>query len=232
MTDPKPKWKWKWQWIAAGAVALALAAVWHFLPLQDWLRALDRWIDGLGFLGPAFYAAVYAAGSLLFVPGSVLGLVAGYLFGIAGGLAVSWIGATVAAAAAFLIGRYLARGSVERLARRNRRFGALDEAIGKKGWKVVGLLRLSAIVPFSLSNYLFGLTSIDFVPYVVASTVALVPGAFFYVYFGALGKSLWENETRSPWEWAILGAGLVATAVTAVFLTRLANKHLKSRRRS
>lgn len=217
----------RWKWIAAGAVVLALAAAWHFLPIKEWLEALQLRIDGMGFLGPAFYAAVYAVGSLLFVPGSVLGLVAGYLFGIAGGLAVSWIGGTAAAAAAFLIARYLARRSVERLARRNKKFGALDKAIGKKGWKVVGLLRLSAIVPFSLSNYLFGLTSIDFVPYVAASTVGLVPGALFYVYFGALGKSLWENHARSPWEWAILAAGLLASAVTAVFLARLANKHLK-----
>jgi uncharacterized membrane protein YdjX (TVP38/TMEM64 family) len=221
----------RWRWIAAGAAVVALFAAWHFLPLKDWLEALEDRVSGMGVLGGVVYGLVYVAASLLFVPGSILTLGAAYLFGIAGGMAVVWPAATAAAAVGFLIARYLAREQVERLARRHPKFGALDAAIGKSGWKVVGLLRLSAIVPFSLSNYFFGLTSVDFMPYVAATAVGMLPGTFFYVYLGAAGKSLGEGE-KSPWEWALLGAGVLATAVTAVILGRIAKKHLKSERES
>jgi uncharacterized membrane protein YdjX (TVP38/TMEM64 family) len=221
----------KWKWIAAGAAALALIASWHLLPLEDWLHGLGDRIEGMGALGGVAYFALYVVAALLFMPGSILTLGAGYLFGIAGGMAVVWTAVTSSAAIGFLVARHLARDPVERLARRNARFGAIDEAIGKNGWKTVVLLRLSAIVPFSLSNYLFGLTSVDFVPYIASTAVAMLHGSFFYVYLGAAGKSLGESGDLGPWEWALLGAGLVATVVMAVILTRVAKKQLKSGRR-
>jgi uncharacterized membrane protein YdjX (TVP38/TMEM64 family) len=215
------------RWIAAGAAVVALIAAWHFLPLQDWLAALEDRLAGMGVLGGILYAAVYVAGSLVFVPGSILGLGAGYLFGLAGGMAVGWTAATAAAALGFLIARYLARRPVETLARHNPRFGALDTSVGKNGWKTVGLIRLCAIVPFALSNYLFGLSSVAFVPYIAATALATVPGIFFYVYLGAAGKSLSEHGGRGPWQWAVLGAGLVATVVMTIILTRVAKKQLE-----
>jgi uncharacterized membrane protein YdjX (TVP38/TMEM64 family) len=217
----------KWKWIAAGAAVLVLMVAWQLLPLQDWLTALEARIERMGVFGGVLYAAVYIAGALVFVPGSILGLGAGYLFGIAGGLAVGWVGVTVSAAIAFLIARYLARHPVERLARRNPKFGAIDAAVRKSGWKVVALFRLCAVMPFALSNYLFGLSSVPFVPYLVASSIGMIPGILFYVYLGAAGKSLLENGARGPWDWALLAAGLVTSAIMAVVLTRVAKKQLK-----
>jgi|KBSSwiStaDraftv2_1062776.scaffolds.fasta_scaffold22372_1 uncharacterized membrane protein YdjX (TVP38/TMEM64 family) len=218
---------WKSKSIAAGAAILALIAAWHFLPLQDWLTALERRIDGMGALGVVLYAAVFVAASLVFVPGSILGLGAGYLFGLAGGMALGWSAATTAAALGFLIARYLARRSVETLARRHPKLAALDTSVGKNGWKTVGLLRLCAVVPFSLSNYLFGLSAVDFVPYIAATAVGTLPGLFFYVYLGAAGKSLRENGDLSPLGWTVLGVGVVATIVMTVLFTRIAKKQLK-----
>ena len=220
----------KWKWIAAAAAVVVLIAAWHFLPLQDWVKALERQVNGLGVLGGILYAAIFVVGSLLFVPGSILGLGAGYLFGFAGGMAVAWAAATVTAAIGFLIARYLARHPVERAARRNPRFAAIDAAIARSGWKMVCLLRLAAIVPFSLSNYLFGLSSVDFVTYMATSAVATLPGIFFYVYLGAAGRSLAENGPRSPWEWAVLAAGIAASVVMTVVITRIAKRHLRSGR--
>ena len=229
MTDAPRGSPSKWKWIAAGAAIAILIGAWHFLPLEDWLRALEERIEDMGFLGGVLYAAVYVAAALAFVPGSILTLAAGYIFGIAGGMAVVWTAANVSAAIAFLIARYLARRPVERLAKRHARFGAIDTAVGKNGWKMVGLLRLSAIVPFSLSNYLFGLSAVDFVPYAAATAVGTLPGTFFYIYLGAAGKRLGETGRHSPWEWAVLGVGLVATAATAYAVTRLTRKQLKRR---
>jgi uncharacterized membrane protein YdjX (TVP38/TMEM64 family) len=133
---------------------------------------------------------------------------------------------TAAAALAFLIARYAARSRVERLARGNERFRAIDRAIGENGWKVVGLLRLSPLIPFSLSNYLYGLTSVRFLPYLVASWAGMLPGTLLYVALGAAGKTVGEKGERSPWEWVLLGAGLLATAAVTVLLARVAKKEL------
>lgn len=176
------------------------------------------------------YGAVYIAAVVLFVPGIILTLGAGFLFGLKWGIVVVSAASTIAAALAFLIARYFARSSVERLARKDPRFEAIDRAIGKQGWKVVALLRLSPLVPFSLSNYLYGLTSVRFGPYVATSWVAMLPATVLYVYLGAAGRTIGEKTHRSPWEWALLGTGLAATAAVTVLLTRAAKKELGSLR--
>src|SRR6202162_5481595 len=129
----------------------------------------------MGPAGMALYGAVYVAAVLLFVPGIVLTLGAGFLFGLGWGIVVVSLASTIAAALAFLIARYLARGAVERLARKNPKFSAIDRAIGKEGWKILALLRLSPLVPFSLSNYIYGLTSVRFAPYLATSWAAMLP---------------------------------------------------------
>ena len=219
----------RWKWIAAGVGVLALVAAWRFLPLQDWLEALKEWVDGRGVFGAILFGAVYIAASLLFVPATILTIGTGYLFGLAGGMAVVWPASTVTAVLAFLIARHFAGARVERLARRHPKFAALERAIGKGDWKVVVLLRWSPIVPFSVSNYLYGLTPVRFVRYVMASALGILPGSFLHVYLGAAGKRLGGNSEHSPWEWAMLGAGLVATVAVTVYVTRLAKKQLQRR---
>ncbi len=218
-----------WKWIAAGAGAAALFAAWQFLPLAEWLHSLEGWIAGLGILGGFVYGAVYVVATLLLVPGSVLTIGAAYLFGIAGGIAVVWPSATVAAAVGFLGTRYVARERVEKYARRHPKFGALDAAIGRNGWKVVALLRFNAIVPFAVSNSLFGLTSVRFWPFLAASSLGILPGTLFYLSLGVAGKSLSRMGELSGWQWALIAAGVLATAATAVILTRFAKKELESR---
>jgi len=216
-----------WKWIALGALAVGLFAAWRVLPVADWVKDFRSWIGGLGPLGGVLYGLAYVVGALLFVPGLVLTLAAGYAFGLGWGIVIVSLASTTAAGLAFLIARYLARARVEKLARRNSRFAALDKAVGRSGWKVVGLLRLSPLIPFSLSNYLYGLTAVRFLPYVVASWVGMLPATVLYVYLGAAGRSIGEEGERSPWEWVLLGAGLLATAAVTVLLTRLAKKELK-----
>ena len=207
-------------------VALVVAA--RLLPVREWLESFQGWVRGMGPAGMVLYGAVYVAAVLLFVPGIVLTLGAGFLFGLGRGILLVSAASTTAAALAFLIARYFARSSVEKLAQTSPRFEAIDRAIGKEGWKVVALLRLSPLVPFSLSNYLYGLTSIRFAPYVATSWAAMLPATVLYVYLGAAGRTIGEKTQRSPWEWALLGVGLAATAAVTVLLTRKAKKELAS----
>jgi uncharacterized membrane protein YdjX (TVP38/TMEM64 family) len=216
--------------LAALLLIAALIASWYLLPLRHWMASFEARVRGMGLAGGILYVAVYVVASLLFVPGSILSLGAGYAFGVAGGMAVVWTGVTVAASAGFLVARHLARDAVQSLDRRNARVGALDAAIGRSGWKAVALVRLSALVPFSLSNYFFGLTSVRFGPYVAATAVAMIPGSFFYVYLGAAGKGLAQAGERSAWEWALIGAGVAVTAATAVILARFTKKQLEGSR--
>ena len=215
-----------WKWIAAGAGVIALIAAARLLPVREWLGSFQDWVGGMGPAGMVLYAAVYVAAVLLFVPGIVLTLGAGFLFGLGRGIVVVSVASTIAAALAFLIARYFARDAVERLARKDPRFEAIDRAIGKEGWKVVALLRLSPLVPFSLSNYLYGLTSVKFASYVATSWAAMLPATVLYVYLGAAGRTLGEKTAKSPWEWALLGLGLAATAAVTVLLTRVAKREL------
>jgi len=219
-----------WKGIAVAAGVLALLVVGRLLPLQDWMAGLRGYVAGLGFVGGVLYGLVYVLAALLFVPGILLTLGAGFAFGLGWGTVLVSVSSTVAAAAAFLIARYAARARIEALARRNARFGAIDHAIAKNGWKVVALLRLSPLIPFSISNYLYGLTAVRFGPYVAASWAAMLPATVLYVYLGAAGASLGAGERKSPWEWALLAAGLLATVVATWMLSRFARRELQSRR--
>jgi len=221
--------------IAIAVAAVALIVLGRQLPLQTWLGRLNEWVSGMGMAGVLVYAVIYAVAAVLFVPGSVLTLGAGFIFGLAWGIVAVWFAATVAAAVAFLIARYLAREKVSAWARKNPRFEAIDDAIGRQGWKIVALLRLSPLVPFSLSNYLYGLTAIRFWPYVLASWLAMFPGTVLYVYLGAVGRAGLEaaaggGAQRDPLQTAFLVVGLLATVAATWLVTRTAKRALAATR--
>lgn len=210
-------------------VALALAA--RLLPVETWLRGLDQTLAGLGPLGPLLYATVYALAVPAFVPGSLLTIGAGLLFGTAWGFLAASSGATIGAALAFLVARHLARARVEAWTRRNPKFEAIDRAIGEKGWKIVALTRLSPIFPFNALNYAYGVTRVRFLDYALASWLAMMPGALLYVYIGSLGRvgaeALAGSEVES-YKLALNVMGLLATAAVTVLVTRLARRAIAS----
>ncbi len=224
MSGPSPRARWI---LAASAVAALVVAV-RLLPVAGWLRGFEGTVARLGVWGGVLYGLAYTLGALLLVPGSLLTLGAGLLFGVVWGTVVVSVASTAAAALAFLIARYLARDRVARLAERNPRFGAIDRAIRAKGWTVVALLRLSPVVPFNVSNYLYGLTPVAFGPYVLASWIAMLPATVLYVWLGAAGRALTggPSQGRSPAEWALFGLGLLATVAVTVVVGRAARREL------
>jgi uncharacterized membrane protein YdjX (TVP38/TMEM64 family) len=216
-----------WKWVGLGIAAVGLVVSARLVPLHDLFHTFDSKIEGMGPLGALLFGLVYVASCLLFVPGSVMTIGAGLVFGLGWGIVVVSPASTTTAAIAFLIARYLARDRVEGMARRHERFAAIDRAIRDKGWRVVALLRLSPLVPFNLSNYLYGLTAVEFGPYVFASWLGMLPGTALYVYLGVAGKAAASREGRTPWEWALLGAGLAATAAVTVILTHAARREME-----
>ena len=219
------------RWILLAAVAVALIVAARVLPVGEWLRAFEGWVARQGAWGGVLYGLVYVVAGLLFVPAWLLTIGAGLIFGAVWGTIIVSLSSTACATLAFLIARYLARARVEALARRSEKFAAIDGAIREKGWRVVALLRLSPLVPYNLSNYLYGLTPVALVPYVLASWAAMLPATIFYVSVGAAGQAAaGGRHGHGRAEWAFLGAGLVATAVVTVMVTRAARRQLERMR--
>ena len=190
-----------------------------------------EWVDGLGFWGPLVFMAGYAAATVAFVPGSVLTLAAGAIFGLGKGVAYVLTAATIGASLAFLVARYGARGAIEERLAGNQRFAAIDRAIGDQGLKIVVLLRLSPVFPFNLLNYALGLTKVRFIDYFIAS-IAMLPGTLLYTYYGKLAGDVARLAGGAAVEqggeyYAVLVLGLAATIAVTTLVTRTARRALR-----
>ncbi len=216
--------------IVAGLAAVA-ALIFAGRHLGGYIPQFAEYVETLGVWGPVVFIVGYAAATVAFIPGSLLTLAAGAIFGLAEGTALVFVGATIGSALAFLVARYVARGAVERRIADNPKFAAVDRAVGREGFKIVTLLRLAPVFPFNLMNYGLGLTKVKFLHYVAAS-IGMIPGTFLYVYYGnALGNLAavagGAEVERGAGGWVVFGIGLVAAVAVAVYVGRLAQRALQ-----
>jgi len=192
-----------------------------------------EWVDGLGALGPFVFILGYAVAVVAFVPGSLLTLAAGAIFGLVEGTIYVFLAATLGATVAFLIARHAARAAIERRTEGDPRFAAIDRAIGREGRKIAFLLRLSPVFPFNLLNYALGLTKVGLGDYVMAC-LGMLPGTLLYVYTGKLAGDVaavagGAAPERGVGYWTLLVVGLLATAGVTIYVTRLARRALADR---
>jgi uncharacterized membrane protein YdjX (TVP38/TMEM64 family) len=212
-------------------IIIAIIAAGVLLPIKDWLVNMLQWTQGLGVWGPIFVAAFYIVACILFLPGSILTLGAGFLFKVLVGTITVSIGSTLGACAAFIVGRTVARQWISQKIGTNEKFLAIDNAVGKQGFKIVLLTRLSPVFPFNLLNYAFSLTKVSFWQYALASWLGMLPGTVMYVYFGAGLRSLTDVAAGNV-ETGVAGRiffwfGMAATIIVTIFVTRVARKALK-----
>jgi uncharacterized membrane protein YdjX (TVP38/TMEM64 family) len=215
-------------------VAIAVIVLLWWLPVREWLVLLQAQIKSYGALAPVIYALVYVVATLLLIPGSVLTLGAGPLFGFWQGLLIVVVSANLAAFCAYLLARTALRGRVAQWAATNPKFNALDRAIGQNGFKMVLLSRLSPAFPFTLLNYLLGLTKVSPGAYMLANLIGMLPGTFLYVYLGATaGDALTANGNQSvAWgQYALRIVGLLATLAVVALVTRIARKAIREAER-
>jgi len=215
--------------LVALVVFLLLAGIKYF-HVQELLKKLLSWVADLGTWGPFIYIVIYILACVFFIPGSILTLGAGVLFGVIKGSIIVSIASTLGATCAFLVGRHIARDWVSKKIQSNPKFQAIDEAVAREGWKIVGLTRLSPVFPFNLLNYAYGLTRVSLRDYFFASWVGMLPGGIMYVYIGSLAGEIakigGEGRSRTPAEWALYMVGLIATAAVTVYITRIARAAL------
>ena len=171
-----------------GVLAILIIAIGIAISYRDQFdaEALETWLDGTGAAGPLLFMLIYAAAAVLFLPGSVLTLAGGALFGPVLGTLYNLTGATLGATLAFLIARYLAADWVER--KTGGRMAQLKTGVEKEGWRFVAFVRLVPLFPFNLLNYALGLTRINLLHYIIASYICMLPGAIAYTYLGYAGR--------------------------------------------
>lgn len=159
----------------------------RYTGLENYLdpERLRTWILDFGLWGPIIYILIYSIVPSILIPGTPLTIAGGILFGPVYGSIYTAIGATIGASVAFLIARYLARELIVRLLKKHEKLNILDKEVERQGWKIVAFTRLIPIFPFNLLNYAFGLTSIRFGHYVLASFIFMLPAIIAFVVFSS-----------------------------------------------
>lgn len=150
---------------------------------------LKLYIKSFGIMAPCVFILLFALATVLFVPGLPITVLAGMLFGAFWGTVYVVIGSTIGVSLAFLIGRYIGRDFVKKMADKNPRMSKLDNYIKKQGNTILIISRLVPLFPFNLQNYVYGITDIEFGTYFWYSLIFMVPGTFIYTCFGALAFS-------------------------------------------
>lgn len=196
--------------VLAAAIAVAVAN-------RDVLdaAALESWVKGAGVAAPLLFMAIYILATVLFLPGSVLTLAGGALFGPVWGVFYNLTGATIGATIAFFISRYLASDWVMR--KTGGRTKQLVNGVEKEGWRFVAFVRLVPLFPFNLLNYALGLTRINTSHYIITTYIAMLPGAIAYTYLGYVGREA-VGGGEGLIQKALLGLALLAAVA---FLPRL-----------
>ena len=216
--------------IGAVVALVVVVAAARLLPVGAWLLGFVEWIRGAGVAGMAAFMVAYVAACVLFLPGSLLTLGAGFAYGVGLGVPLVWVAANAGAALAFVLGRTLAREQIAARVAGNARFAAIDRAVGREGLQIVLLTRLSPVFPFNLLNYAYGLTQVRLRDYVVGSLIGMLPGTVMYVYLGSLVTSVTELASGRPAgggaQQTLYWLGLAATVVVTVVVTRVARRAL------
>ncbi|MEG4504522.1 TVP38/TMEM64 family protein [Microcoleus sp. F6_B4] len=214
-------------------LALIIVAI-RYDYVQDVLRTVLMRIEDLGWWGPVAFVATYNLATVLLVPGSVLTLGGGAIFGLWWGSVYVFAASTLGAVFAFAIGRYLCRDRVVKYMESHPKFKALDRAVSQQGLKIVFLTRLCPLFPFNLLNYALGITQVSLKDYVLGS-FGMIPGTIMYVYSGSLVGNIANIgafcQSTSPQteaaKWSLNILGFLATVAVTVFITRIASKALE-----
>lgn len=208
--------------IAVLVIAVLIALV-KLLPIGDWLKQFQTYVQGLGAIGYVVFIVVYALCTVLFISPTALTLGAGAIFGPVVGTILVVVGATLGALTAFLLAKTVMRERVQGMAAANPKFRAVDKAISTEGAKIVFLVRLAPAFPFAFINYAFGLTGVRFVPYALATFFGIMPGTAAFVIFGSAAAGAASGGTN----WVKLGIIIGVTVIITAIITKIAANAIK-----
>mmetsp|Transcript_85620 Transcript_85620/g.138832 ORF Transcript_85620/g.138832 Transcript_85620/m.138832 type:complete len:401 (+) Transcript_85620:3-1205(+) len=223
-----------------GGTAVSLSAAYCFYTGQNPIEVVQsiansdpqqvltdsvEYIESLGPWGYVYFSAIYIIAEMVAIPAVPLTASAGYLFGVIPGTCVVLFSATIAAGGAFIIGRVFLRDYIESIISKSRKFLAIDEAISRRGFQLVVLLRLSPLLPFALSNYLYGMTKVSFLEYLAGTAIGFAPGSLGFVMTGQVGRDLMAEDaaTASGLPWYAYAGGITAVVVIGKVVAQVAS---------
>jgi uncharacterized membrane protein YdjX (TVP38/TMEM64 family) len=228
-----PRFPWLKVMVAV-SILLTLISLTLFTPLNSWLGNAQSqmgefraWKSNLGICFPAIYMLVYAIATVIGIPATLLTLAAGALFGLLEGTLWTVIGATLGAIGAFGTARFVARDWAKRQFEKGDRLTKLDQGIQKNGFWFALSIRLAPIFPFNAVNYLFGLTSISFSTYALATLVGIIPGTFAYTWLGMEGANAFQGNSLVRWQIFGALALLAILSLIPILLSRLTDRATK-----
>ena len=207
----------------------------HLVNFEQVLSSILIWLKSLGTWGAIAFIIVYTFTTLICVPGSILALGGGALFGAVWGAIVVFIGGFMGAISAFSLSRYFFQDWVKRQLSKRLYLQALNQAIASEGWKFAFLLHLSPIIPFNILNYALGVSKLAFQDYTIATAIGIFPGVILYTFLGSTIGDLtmiimgMPHESHSKIQWIFTIASLLVTAFLAVYLGRVANQKLQDK---
>ena len=207
----------------------SLVGAFTYFDIQSQVLVFFEWLDKLGAWAPLLFIVVEIFIVVLLLPGIFFTLGAGFLFGAVNGTLYVIIGTTIGATSAFLIARHLFGKEVSIWLLNHPTLQVVDEEFVHEGWKIILLTRMVPFFPFKLSNYFFGLMRFSLRDFIIGTLFGIIPITVFNVYLGSLAANLAMLTTRdakSPWEWAILGGGLIIAIIVVIYSTRLAQRAL------
>jgi uncharacterized membrane protein YdjX (TVP38/TMEM64 family) len=216
--------------VAAGIVAARALGLGDLIRLENVAR-LKQWIEGYGALAPAVYVVGYLLATVFFVPGLPITVLGGVAFGPLWGTLYVWIGATIGLGLAFLVARYGVRGTVERWVEASPRIARMDSQVAEHGWRIVMLTRLVPIFPFNLQNYAYGITRVGFWPYLITSSICILPATAAFTFAGGALSDGRGDVKRTLAYLAIAGVLLVVISLIPRWIrrrSRLAGDLLKA----
>ncbi len=233
-THAHGKFKKPCKFILLFIVVTTLIITGKYFNLPELLRNTLIWIESLGFWSPIIFIIIYNLATLLLIPGSILTMGGGVIFGVFRGSIYVFFASTLGATIAFVIGRYISRDWVYQQLNQHPKFKAVDGAVVKEGFKIVFFTRLCPLFPFNLLNYAFGVMQVSLKDYILGS-LGMIPGTFMYVYLGSLvGDIALIGTSQQPTSftieitnWMINIVGLIATVAVTIYLTKLAKKSLE-----
>ncbi|MGI8548042.1 MAG: TVP38/TMEM64 family protein [Gemmatimonadaceae bacterium] len=211
-------------------LGLLLWALGHYS--KQYIVPFARWVHGLGPWGPIAFIGTYILADIVLIPATALTLVAGALFGFVAGSVYTFIGAMLGSLGAFFMGRYVVRPLIIKRLQGDDRFALVESAATQGGVRLVALVRLSPILPYTVLNYALGTTRISTRDYVIG-TIAILPGTLVYTYYGTVVANLTgltSGMHRGIALYLLVAAGVVATVAVIVIITRIAKRELGAMR--